>query len=95
MESYHFSTAVEGLEALKVLPKMIEIIHCVLFSELRLMRRHNNIANNPTKDGVRPAVTSEHCTSAKSKDVPRTGTVGRLHTARQEWVRSWGDQHCK
>lgn len=80
---------------LHTLPKMIEIIHYVLFSELRLMRRHSNIANNPTKDGVRPAVTSEHCTSAKSKDVLRTGTVGRLHTARQEWVRSWGDQHCK
>lgn len=22
-------------------------------------------------------------------------TFGRLHTARQEWVRSWGDPHCK
>jgi len=22
-------------------------------------------------------------------------TFGRLHTARQEWVRSWGESHCK
>lgn len=53
-----------------------EINALCIFSEFRLMRRHNNIANNSTKDGVRPAVTSEHCTSAKSKDVLRTGTVG-------------------